>query len=140
MFTNLPSGLLMDYFGYRRLMTICLLPVSASWFMQALTTSKTFLYIGRIIGGMGLMIFTTLVPPLIVELLEPSYRGLLGCGPELVVATGMLLAYLMAAFLHWKLVTILSALPFIPIFFLSLMVPEVRKGWVTWVGGGLWGW
>lgn len=76
------------------------------------------------------MVFTTIVPPLMIELLEPTHRGLFGCGSEIVVATGMLLAFVMAAFLHWKLVTILSALPFIPIFFLSLGVPEVRKGCV----------
>ncbi|XP_050737470.1 facilitated trehalose transporter Tret1-like isoform X2 [Eriocheir sinensis] len=124
MFTNLPSGFLIDYFGYRRLLTMCLLPVSASWFMQAFTTSITLLYIGRILGGMALMLFTTLVPPLMIELVEPTYRGFLGCGSEIVVAFGMLLAFLMADFLHWKTVTILSALPFIPIFFLSLGVPE----------------
>lgn len=137
-FTILPSSLLIDYFGYRRLLTLTLLPISASWFMQALAPSITVLYIGRIISGFGLMLYTAIIQPLMTELVEPTYRGFMGCGSEIVGALGILLAYLMADFLNWKLVTLLSALPFIPIFFLSLGVPEVRKGWVEGWRKAMW--
>ncbi|XP_045103188.1 facilitated trehalose transporter Tret1-like isoform X2 [Portunus trituberculatus] len=105
-------------------MTFTLLPIAATWLMQGLSPSLTMLYVGRILGSLGFMIFSTLVNPLMAELLEPKYRGFLGCLSEIVVSIGMLLAYLMAELFTWRLVTILSAVPFIPIFFLSLGVPE----------------
>ena len=107
-------------------MTFTLLPMTAAWLLQGLTPSLTMLYVGRVIGSLGFMIFSTLVNPLMAELLEPKYRGFLGCLSEIVVSIGMLLAYLMAELFTWRLVTILSAVPLVPIFFLSLGVPEVR--------------
>ena len=116
----------MNCFGYRHLMTITCLPVVASWLLQAFAPSLALLYTGRVIACMGSMIFTTICNVLMTELLEPKYRGTLGCLTEIVLSIGMLSAYLMATFLTWKQVTILCAMPFIPIFVLSLGVPEVK--------------
>ncbi|XP_071534345.1 facilitated trehalose transporter Tret1-like [Panulirus ornatus] len=133
MLTNLCIGTLMESLGPRRLLRMVLLPGIVFWLTQAFTPSRLLLYVGRLGGVLVCNILTTLICPLLVELLEPDNRGLLCCLPEIMVSLGVMVVYLLAHQLSWRTVTALCATPFLPLFLFSLVIPEspfwlVRRG------------
>ncbi|XP_042223410.1 facilitated trehalose transporter Tret1-like [Homarus americanus] len=130
---NLCAGTLMETLGPRRLLTVLLLPATVFWLLQAFTPSLAMIYVGRLGGSMLASIITTITCPLLAELLEPDYRGLLCSLPELMVSAGLLLGYLQAHQLSWQVATAVSAVPLLPLCLLTLAVPEspfwlVRRG------------
>ncbi|XP_076065486.1 facilitated trehalose transporter Tret1-like isoform X2 [Oratosquilla oratoria] len=125
--------MLMELFGLSRLMNWCVLPSIACWIIMAYVPSKIALYLGRIGNGLAYGIIVTVATPLMAELTSPEIRGMLGSIRKMEAAIGTLIMYIMAAFLHWKLATALSALPLVPVLVLFFFVPEspywlARKG------------
>ncbi|XP_076031044.1 facilitated trehalose transporter Tret1-like [Oratosquilla oratoria] len=133
LFGPIITGVLMEPLGPRRLVNWCVLPTIFLWIIMAYVPSKIALYVGRI--GIGLInsIIITVAPPLSAELTSPEIRGMLGTMRMTASATGVLIMYIMIAFLPWKLATVLSAVPLVPVFVIFFFVPEspywlVRKG------------
>nr|XP_045606380.1 facilitated trehalose transporter Tret1-like [Procambarus clarkii] len=124
MFGNLFAGTLMEAVGPRRLLTLLLMPASVFWLVQAFTPSLPVIYVGRLGGALVANVITTITCPLLAELLEPDYRGLLCCLPEFMVSVGLLVAYVQAHRLTWQLATAVSAVPLLPLCLLTLAVPE----------------
>ncbi|KAK7075002.1 hypothetical protein SK128_025528 [Halocaridina rubra] len=133
MVTNVFAGSLIEWVGPRLLLCLLLVPASAFWILQAFSPNLTIFIVGRIGGAFIATVFTTLTNPLLAELVEPHLRGMLSCLPEMVVASGVLIVYVLSQVLPWQIVTGICAVPFVPLFGLALVVPEspfwlVRKG------------
>ncbi|ROT77650.1 facilitated trehalose transporter Tret1-like [Penaeus vannamei] len=124
MVANFFAGSIMELVGPRLLLTVVLLPSTVSWLLQALTPSLTLLYIGRVSVSLIASFITTLTSPLMAELFEPRLRGRLCCLPEIFVAIGLLAVYVLAHNFSWQVVTCLCAAPLLPLFFLTMLVPE----------------
>ncbi|XP_066967731.1 facilitated trehalose transporter Tret1-like [Macrobrachium rosenbergii] len=133
MVTNVLAGSMMEWVGPRLLLSLFLMPASGFWLLQCFAPNLAIFYAGRLGGGFVASVFTTLTNPLMAELVEPHLRGMLSCLPELVVSSGVLVVYVLSYVLPWQIVTGLCAVPFLPLFCLSLVIPEspfwlVRKG------------
>nr|XP_053638686.1 facilitated trehalose transporter Tret1-like [Cherax quadricarinatus]XP_053638687.1 facilitated trehalose transporter Tret1-like [Cherax quadricarinatus] len=133
MLGNLSAGSLMEVVGPRRLLTLLLVPASLFWLVQAFTPLLPVVYMSRLGGALLANVITTITCPLLAELLEPDYRGLFCCLPELMVSIGLLVAYVQAHRLSWQLATAVCAVPILPLCLFTLAVPEspfwlVRRG------------
>ncbi|XP_064122637.1 facilitated trehalose transporter Tret1-like [Macrobrachium nipponense] len=124
MFTSLVSGHLVEYFGPRRLLLMCLLPTFGLWMLMAFTPYLSLLYISRV----GLSISTYLIKSFfqayIAELCQPRIRGAIAALPEIIIAIGVLATYTLANFFSYEFVTAVLAAPFLPLFIIVIFIPE----------------
>ncbi|XP_066947277.1 facilitated trehalose transporter Tret1-like [Macrobrachium rosenbergii] len=124
MFTSLVSGHLVEYFGPRKLLLMCLLPTFGLWMLMAFTPYLSLLYISRV----GLSISTYLIKSFfqayIAELCQPRIRGAIAALPEIIIAIGVLATYTLANFFSYEFVTAVLSAPFLPLFIIVIFIPE----------------
>lgn len=124
MFTSLLSGHMVEYFGPKRLLLINLFPTFGLWLLMAFTSFLSILYLCRI----GLCFSTYLIKSFfqayIAELCQAKIRGAVAALPELIISVGVLIIYIFANFFSYEVVTALCAVPFLPLFFLAIFIPE----------------
>ncbi|XP_063872674.1 facilitated trehalose transporter Tret1-like [Scylla paramamosain] len=131
---SLFGGFLMDAVGPRMTLVMTALPCLFSWAFIAFSNSVTLLYIGRLITGIFLGIFSPVPQVYATEIAEPHIRGLMGTFPEAAVALGSLLCYGFGAITDWRWLAVVSAVvPGVPLFLSMLLLPEspqwlVKKG------------
>ena len=131
-------GPLSDRVGRKRL----LLAASIVFFIGALGSGLAMglvtLLVSRVILGIGVGIASSLIPTYLSELAPAHKRGALSGLFQLMVMTGILLAYIsnyaLADIIHgWRWMLGLAALPAAILFFGAMVLPEsprflVRKG------------
>ena len=86
--------------------------------------SYFMILIFRVMSGLGIGISVPSVTLYIAETVSPSYRGTIGCLPALFHAGGVLLSYIVGAFLPWHLVSYLSCVPGLVLVATMTMLPE----------------
>ncbi|XP_066948028.1 facilitated trehalose transporter Tret1-like [Macrobrachium rosenbergii] len=133
MFTSLVTGPLMEHMGPRRLLLLILLPVFFLWLLLAFAPNLSLIYVSRVGLSASMYAISTFIPLYVAELSQAEIRGAIASLTIITSCVGMLTTYATAHFLHWKLATALCAAPFLPLFLLTLFVPEspywlVRKG------------
>lgn len=134
---SLFGGFFMDAVGPRMTLVITALPCLFSWAFIVFGNSVTLLYVGRLITGIFLGIFSPVPQVYATEIAEPHIRGLMGAFPEAAVALGSLLCYGFGAVTDWRWLAVVSALvPGLPLFLSMVVLPEspqwlVKKGKLT---------
>nr|KAF6487447.1 solute carrier family 2 member 8 [Rousettus aegyptiacus] len=86
---------------------------------------------GRLLTGLACGVASLVAPVYISEIAYPEVRGLLGSCVQLMVVTGILLAYLAGWVLEWRWLAVLGCVP--PSFMLLLMccMPETPRFLLT---------
>lgn len=103
------SGLLMDRWGRRATLILCTVPFTASWIILAFATHHAVILTARAMAGFasGLTVGPTQV--LVGEISEPRIRGILTGTNFLSHSIGILLVYILGAFMEWNVVSGISA-------------------------------
>ncbi|XP_068209999.1 facilitated trehalose transporter Tret1-like [Palaemon carinicauda] len=124
MCTSLLSGHMVEYFGPRKLLLINLFPTFGLWLLMAFTSFLSVLYLCRIGLCISTYIIKSFFQAYIAELCQAKIRGAIAALPELIISVGVLVIYILANFFSYEVVTALCAVPFLPLFFLAIFLPE----------------
>ncbi|XP_050733771.1 facilitated trehalose transporter Tret1-like [Eriocheir sinensis] len=131
---SLMGGFMMDAMGPRMTLVVTALPCLFSWAFLVFANSITLLYVGRVITGIFLGIFSPVPQVYATEIAEPRIRGMMGAFPEAAVALGSLLCYGFGSVTDWRWLAVVSALvPGVPLFLSMIFLPEspqwlIKKG------------
>ena len=87
----------------------------------------------RVMSGRAVGIAVPSVSMYIAETVSPTYRGTVGCLPALLHAGGVLVSYIIGAFLPWHIVSYICCVPGLLLVISMTFLPEspihlVRSG------------
>ncbi|XP_070309270.1 solute carrier family 2, facilitated glucose transporter member 8 isoform X3 [Odocoileus virginianus] len=124
---GLLGGWLVDHAGRKLSLLLCSMPFVAGFAVITAAQNLWMLLGGRLLTGLACGIASLVAPVYISEIAYPEVRGLLGSCVQLMVVTGILLAYLAGWVLEWRWLAVLGCVP--PSFMLLLMcfMPETPR-------------
>ncbi|KAJ9147081.1 hypothetical protein P3X46_029283 [Hevea brasiliensis] len=105
------SGQIAEYIGRKGSLMIAAIPNIIGWLCISFAKDSSFLFMGRLLEGFGVGIISYTVPVYIAEISPQNLRGSLGSVNQLSVTLGIMLAYLLGLFVHWRLLAVLGILP-----------------------------
>ncbi|KDP39465.1 hypothetical protein JCGZ_05146 [Jatropha curcas] len=105
------SGQIAEYMGRKGSLMIAAIPNVIGWLSISFAKDSSFLFLGRLLEGFGVGIISYTVPVYIAEISPQNMRGSLGSVNQLSVTLGIMLAYLLGLFMHWRLLAVLGILP-----------------------------
>ncbi|XP_058092089.1 sugar transporter ERD6-like 6 [Magnolia sinica] len=105
------SGQIAEYIGRKGSLMIASIPNIIGWLAISFAKDSSFLYMGRLLEGFGVGVISYTVPVYIAEIAPQNMRGGLGSVNQLSVTIGIMLAYLLGMFLHWRVLAVLGILP-----------------------------
>ncbi|XP_057975710.1 sugar transporter ERD6-like 6 isoform X2 [Malania oleifera] len=105
------SGQIAEYIGRKGSLMIAAIPNIIGWLAISFAKDYSFLYMGRLLEGFGVGIISYTVPVYIAEIAPQNMRGRLGSVNQLSVTIGIMLAYLLGLFVHWRILAVLGILP-----------------------------
>lgn len=119
------GSFLMESLGRLRTLQLGTIPCVAGYILIASAQNLPMIFIGRVLAGLATALATSPAIVYITEVARPELRGaLMSFGPTLA-SFGMLLAYLMGAFLPWRNVAWFSIIfAIFPVFLIQFIVPE----------------
>ncbi|XP_033231850.1 facilitated trehalose transporter Tret1-like [Belonocnema kinseyi] len=119
------GSFLMESLGRIRTLQIGVIPCVAGYILIASAQNLPMIFFGRVLAGLATALATSPAIVYITEVARPELRGaLMSFGPTLA-SFGMLLAYLMGAFVSWRLVAWFSIIfAVFPLFLIQIVVPE----------------
>ncbi|XP_058380073.1 solute carrier family 2, facilitated glucose transporter member 8 isoform X4 [Diceros bicornis minor] len=125
------GGWLVDRAGRKLSLLLCTVPFVVGFAIITAAQDVWMLLGGRLLTGVACGIASLVAPVYISEIAYPAVRGLLGSCVQLMVVTGILLAYLAGWVLEWRWLAVLGCVP--PSFMLLLMccMPETPRFLLT---------
>jgi MFS family permease len=111
----------------RRTSTFAFSVSGAGFWLLLLATSEHSFWIGILARGLiGVIVgcISAIVPMYVVELSPPALTGFFGSFPQLFLATGTTLCYLIGTWVPWRTVAVVGAGTGIALGFLIWIVPE----------------
>ncbi|KAF6328128.1 solute carrier family 2 member 8 [Rhinolophus ferrumequinum] len=125
------GGWLVDRAGRKLSLLLCTVPFVTGFAVITAAQEVWMLFGGRLLTGLACGIASLVAPVYISEIAYPEVRGLLGSCVQLMVVTGILLAYLAGWVLEWRWLAVLGCAP--PTFMLLLMcyMPETPRFLLT---------
>uniref|UniRef100_A0A480TS17 Solute carrier family 2, facilitated glucose transporter member 8 n=3 Tax=Sus scrofa TaxID=9823 RepID=A0A480TS17_PIG len=125
------GGWLVDRAGRKLSLLLCTVPFVAGFAIITAAQNVWMLLGGRLLTGLACGVASLVAPVYISEIAYPEVRGLLGSCVQLMVVTGILLAYLAGWVLEWRWLAVLGSVP--PTFMLLLMgcMPETPRFLLT---------
>lgn len=123
-FGSFMSGIMMDKWGRRRVLQICVIPLTLGWVTIAVAQGHVFILAGRIMAGLAVGLIAAPGQVYLGEVAEPSMRGLLSSIPYVSYSMGIFIVYVLGSTLHWQTVAWLATiLPVLSLLSFTLM-PE----------------
>nr|XP_002720541.2 solute carrier family 2, facilitated glucose transporter member 8 isoform X2 [Oryctolagus cuniculus] len=121
------GGGLVDRAGRKLSLLLCAVPFVVGFAVITAARDVWVLLGGRLLTGLACGVASLVAPVYISEVAYPAVRGLLGSCVQLMVVTGILLAYLAGWVLEWRWLAVLGCVP--PTLMLLLMscVPETPR-------------
>ncbi|CAI0392265.1 unnamed protein product [Linum tenue] len=129
------SGQIAEYIGRKGSLMIAAIPNVIGWLSISFAKDSSFLLMGRLLEGFGVGIISYTVPVYIAEIAPQNMRGSLGSVNQLSVTIGILLAYLLGLFVHWRVLAVLGSLPCIILIPGLFFIPESPR-WLAKNGMG----
>uniref|UniRef100_A0A8C3X1M3 Solute carrier family 2, facilitated glucose transporter member 8 n=1 Tax=Catagonus wagneri TaxID=51154 RepID=A0A8C3X1M3_9CETA len=128
---GLLGGWLVDRAGRKLSLLLCTVPFVAGFAVITAAQNVWMLLGGRLLTGLACGVASLVAPVYISEIAYPEVRGLLGSCVQLMVVTGILMAYLAGWVLEWRWLAVLGSAP--PSFMLLLMgcMPETPRFLLT---------
>ncbi|MQL97599.1 hypothetical protein Taro_030291, partial [Colocasia esculenta] len=102
------SGQIAEYIGRKGSLMIAAIPNIIGWLCISFAKDSSFLYMGRLLEGFGVGVISYVVPVYIAEIAPQNMRGSLGSVNQLSITIGLMLAYLLGLFVHWRVLAILG--------------------------------
>ncbi|CAL9044194.1 unnamed protein product [Musa banksii] len=124
------SGQIAEYIGRKGSLMIASIPNIIGWLAISFAKDSSFLYMGRLLEGFGVGVISYTVPVYIAEISPQNLRGALG---SLSVTIGILLAYLLGMFVHWRLLAVIGILPCTILIPALFFIPESPR-WLAKMG------
>ncbi|KAK1299282.1 Sugar transporter ERD6-like 4 [Acorus calamus] len=127
------SGQIAEYIGRKGSLMIASIPNIIGWLAISFAKDSSFLYMGRLLEGFGVGVISYTVPVYIAEISPQNMRGALGAVNQLSVTIGILLAYVLGLFVHWRVLAGLGILPCIILIPGLFFIPESPR-WLAKMG------
>ncbi|CAD5170301.1 unnamed protein product [Musa acuminata subsp. burmannicoides] len=127
------SGQIAEYIGRKGSLMIASIPNIIGWLAISFAKDSSFLYMGRLLEGFGVGVISYTVPVYIAEISPQNLRGALGSVNQLSVTIGILLAYLLGMFVHWRLLAVIGILPCTILIPALFFIPESPR-WLAKMG------
>ncbi|KAF6136297.1 hypothetical protein GIB67_042782 [Kingdonia uniflora] len=105
------SGQISEYIGRKGSLMIASIPNVIGWLAISFAKDSSFLYMGRLLEGFGVGVISYVVPVYIAEISPQDMRGSLGSVNQLSITIGIMLAYVLGLFVHWRVLAVLGILP-----------------------------
>ncbi|KAK8928389.1 Sugar transporter ERD6-like 6 [Platanthera zijinensis] len=105
------SGQIAEYIGRKGSLMIASIPNIIGWLLISFAKDSSFLYMGRLLEGLGVGIISYTVPVYIAEIAPQNLRGGLGAVNQLSVTIGITIAYLLGMFVNWRALAVIGILP-----------------------------
>uniref|UniRef100_A0A1B6GJS3 Major facilitator superfamily (MFS) profile domain-containing protein n=1 Tax=Cuerna arida TaxID=1464854 RepID=A0A1B6GJS3_9HEMI len=121
-FGCLLSGYLLDTFGRKRTIIMCLMPMIVGWFLICAATGVYMIYAGRLLVGLGAGMMGSPARVYTGEVTQPHLRGMLAAVASVGVSLGVSIQYIVGSFFPWNWLAFVNAsvptIAFISAFFL----------------------
>ncbi|XP_007942509.1 solute carrier family 2, facilitated glucose transporter member 8 [Orycteropus afer afer] len=128
---GLLGGWLVDCAGRKLSLLLCTVPFVAGFAIITAAQDVWMLLVGRLLTGLACGIASLVAPVYISEIAYPAIRGLLGSCVQLMVVTGILLAYLAGWILEWRWLAVLGCVPPLLMLLLMCCMPETPRFLLT---------
>uniref|UniRef100_A0A8C0MXZ9 Solute carrier family 2, facilitated glucose transporter member 8 n=2 Tax=Canis lupus familiaris TaxID=9615 RepID=A0A8C0MXZ9_CANLF len=125
------GGWLVDRAGRKLSLLLCSAPFVGGFVVITAAQNVWMLLGGRLLTGLACGIASLVAPVYISEIAYPAVRGLLGSCVQLMVVTGILLAYLAGWVLEWRWLAILGCVPASFMLLLMCYMPETPRFLLT---------
>uniref|UniRef100_A0A182YDP8 Major facilitator superfamily (MFS) profile domain-containing protein n=1 Tax=Anopheles stephensi TaxID=30069 RepID=A0A182YDP8_ANOST len=123
LFGGMFGGLAMQY-GRKRVLTLMSLPFSISWILTMFAKSVETMFFTAFVGGFCCAIVSTVAQVYVSEIASPDIRGFLSAIQKIAGHFGMLISYLLGAYLDWRQLAMLIAMAPIMLFISVIYIPE----------------
>ncbi|KAJ9131529.1 hypothetical protein P3X46_035184 [Hevea brasiliensis] len=127
------SGRITDFFGRKGAMRISSIICIAGWIGIYLSQGSLLLDLGRFLTGYGIGILSYVVPVFIAEITPKNLRGALATSNQVFIVFGILLVYLIGAFVKWRILALTVTLPCLVMLAGLCIIPESPR-WLAMVG------
>nr|WBU86598.1 facilitated trehalose transporter Tret1-1 [Aleuroglyphus ovatus] len=125
------SGPMAQFFGRKKALIAYGVPFTVGWLLMAFAKSVTVIIIGRVIAGFSAGLLSGTAPTYVVEISIISIRGFLGACFQLCVTIGILLVYVLGAFLNWNVLAGVAAVPTLLMAIFMFFMPETPSWLIT---------
>ncbi|KAG6588461.1 Sugar transporter ERD6-like 5, partial [Cucurbita argyrosperma subsp. sororia] len=105
------SGKLADYIGRRGTMGFAEIFCLSGWLFIAFSKVAWWLDMGRMLVGFGMGVISYVVPVFIAEITPKELRGAFTTVHQLMICLGISLTWLIGAFLNWRTLALIGAIP-----------------------------
>lgn len=123
LFGGMFGGVAMQY-GRKRVLALMSLPFSLSWILTVFAKSVETMFFTAFIGGFCCAIVSTVTQVYISEISSPDIRGFLSAIQKIAGHMGMLISYLLGAYLDWRQLAMLVSVAPIMLFISVIYIPE----------------
>ncbi|XP_004375742.1 solute carrier family 2, facilitated glucose transporter member 8 [Trichechus manatus latirostris] len=125
------GGWLLDRAGRKLSLLLCTMPFVVGFAVITAAQDVWMLLGGRLLTGLACGIASLVAPVYISEIAYPAVRGLLGSCVQLMVVTGILLAYVAGSILEWRWLAVLGCVPPSLMLLLMCCMPETPRFLLT---------
>ncbi|KMZ56891.1 Sugar transporter ERD6-like 16 [Zostera marina] len=126
-------GKLTDYLGRKRAMGFSSVFCLFGWFAIYFAGSSIWLDLGRLFGGVGIGVFSYVVPVFVAEISPANLRGTLTAINQVMICGGVASVYIIGLFVTWRRLTILGIVPCLILLLGLFFIPDSPR-WLAKVG------
>ncbi|XP_057439424.1 sugar transporter ERD6-like 5 [Lotus japonicus] len=127
------SGKVADYAGRRVAMGFSQLFCILGWLVITFSKVAWWLYVGRLLVGCGIGLLSYVVPVYVAEITPKNLRGGFTTMHQLMICCGMSLTYLIGAFVNWRILALIGAIPCFAQLLSLPFIPDSPR-WLAKVG------
>ncbi|CAH9136679.1 unnamed protein product [Cuscuta epithymum] len=127
------SGQIADLIGRKGAMRLSAVLCIAGWLAIFYSMGSWSLDVGRFFTGIGIGIFSFVVPVFIAEIAPKNLRGGLTTINQLMIVCGASVAYLLGAVMTWRYLALIGILPCMLLLVGLIFIPESPR-WLAKVG------
>ncbi len=124
------AGFSIDRMGRKSTLMVGNLPLVVGYAIIAGVKTMTWLYVGRILTGLGMGMMAVSVNVYIAETTTVNLRGALGTGTQIGAAFGIFLIYLLGIPLEYQWLAVCGACVATLMAFLVLVIPETPRWFI----------
>lgn len=116
--------MLADKLGRKYTTMLLSVPFLVTWLLTVTASNVTMLYCARVFAGLATGGACVVAPMFISEIGETSIRGALGSFFQLFLTVGILLVYVIGAYIDWRVLSGLCAIPPVVLLVGMFFLPE----------------
>lgn len=127
------SGPIADFIGRKGAMRVSSAFCAAGWLAIYFAEGALALDIGRLATGYGMGVFSYVVPVFIAEIAPKNLRGALTTLNQLMICTGVSVAFIIGTVLTWRVLALTGLVPCAVVLFGLFLIPESPR-WLAKTG------